>query len=176
MTSIFDDRAYKGTLTRRDFIRLSALAAVSTAVAGCAANPVTGQSQLMLMGEGEEIQIDRVNAPHQFSADYGVTQDAALLSYVGGVGARLARVTHRTHMPYRFTVVNATYVNAYAFPGEHRHHPRHPRRTGQRSGACRARRPRTRARQCPSYGGAHVQRANTRHPGGWGLPSRGCGQ
>jgi beta-barrel assembly-enhancing protease len=74
MTSIFDDRAYKGTLTRRDFIRLSALAAVSTAVAGCAANPVTGQSQLMLMGEGEEIQIDRVNTPHQYSADYGVTR------------------------------------------------------------------------------------------------------
>jgi len=117
MTSIFDDRAYKGTLTRRDFIRLSALAAVSTAVAGCAANPVTGQSQLMLMGEGEEIQIDRVNTPHQFSADYGVIQDAALSAYVSGVGARLARVTHRTQMPYRFAVVNATYVNAYAFPG-----------------------------------------------------------
>lgn len=117
MTSIFDDRAYKGTLTRRDFIRLSALAAVSTAVAGCAANPVTGQSQLMLMGEGEEIQIDRVNTPHQFSADYGVTQDAALSAYVSGVGARLAQVTHRQHMPYRFAVVNATYVNAYAFPG-----------------------------------------------------------
>lgn len=117
MTSIFDDRAYKGTLTRRDFIRLSALAAVSTAVAGCAANPVTGQSQLMLMGEGQEVQIDRVNTPHQYSADYGVTQDAALSAYVSGVGARLARVTHRTHMPYRFNVVNATYVNAYAFPG-----------------------------------------------------------
>lgn len=117
MTSIFDDRAWKGTLTRRDFIRLSALAAVSTAVAGCAANPVTGQSQLMLMGEGEEIQIDRVNSPHQFSVDYGVVQDPALSAYVSGVGASLARVTHRRQMPYRFAVVNATYVNAYAFPG-----------------------------------------------------------
>lgn len=55
MTSIFDDRAYTGTLTRRDFIKLAALASVSVA-AGCAANPVTGQSQLMLMGEGEEVQ------------------------------------------------------------------------------------------------------------------------
>lgn len=117
MTSIFDDRAYKGTLTRRDFIRLSALAAVSTAVAGCAANPVTGQSQFMLMGEGEEIQIDRVNTPHQYSADYGLIQDAALSAYVSGVGASLARITHRRQMPYRFAVVNATYVNAYAFPG-----------------------------------------------------------
>ena len=116
MTSIFDDRAYRGTLTRRDFMKLAALAAVSTA-AGCAANPVTGQSQLMLVGEGEEIQVDKVNSPHQFSADYGVSQDAALNAYVAGVGASLARVTHRAQMPYRFSVVNATYANAYAFPG-----------------------------------------------------------
>ena len=116
MTSIFDDRAYRGTLTRRDFMKLAALAAVSTA-AGCAANPVTGQSQLMLMGEGEEIQIDRVSSPHQYSADYGLIQDAALMGYVAGVGSGLSRVTHRTQMPYRFNVVNATYVNAYAFPG-----------------------------------------------------------
>jgi predicted Zn-dependent protease len=116
MTSVFDDRAYRGALTRRDFMKLAALAAVSTA-AGCAANPVTGQSQLMLMGQGEEIQIDKVNAPHQFSADYGVSQDAALNAYVSGVGAALARGTHRLQMPYNFHVVNATYVNAYAFPG-----------------------------------------------------------
>lgn len=116
MNSIFDDRAFRGTLTRRDFMKLAALAAVSTA-AGCAANPVTGQSQLMLMGQGEEVQIDRTNAPHQFSADYGVTQDAALNAYVAGVGMALARGTHRTQMPYNFNVVNATYVNAYAFPG-----------------------------------------------------------
>jgi predicted Zn-dependent protease len=116
MTSVFDDRVFRGTLTRRDFIKLAALVSVSTA-AGCAANPVTGQSQLMLMGEGEEVQVDKVNSPHQFSADYGVTQDAALNAYVAGVGASLARVSHRAHMPYRFNVVNATYVNAYAFPG-----------------------------------------------------------
>jgi beta-barrel assembly-enhancing protease len=40
-----------------------------------------------------------------------------LSAYVSGVGASLARVTHRRQMPYRFAVVNATYVNAYAFPG-----------------------------------------------------------
>ncbi len=116
MNSVFEDRAYRGALTRRDFIKLASLAAVSTAV-GCATNPVTGQSQLMLMGEGEEIQIDKANSPHQFSADYGVTQDNSLNGYVAGIGASLARTTHRGHMPYRFSVVNATYVNAYAFPG-----------------------------------------------------------
>lgn len=116
MSSIFADRAYHGALTRRDFIKLASLAGVST-IAGCAFNPVTGQSQFMLMGESEEIQVDRTNSPHQFSADYGMTQDAALNGYIRGVGASLARTTHRSHMPYNFNVVNATYVNAYAFPG-----------------------------------------------------------
>lgn len=116
MQSIFDDRVYRGTLTRRDFMKLTALAAVSTA-AGCAANPVTGKNQFMLMSEGEEVQIDRQSSPHQFSSDYGVTQDGALQAYVSSVGKRLAGRTHRQQMPYNFNVVNATYINAYAFPG-----------------------------------------------------------
>lgn len=116
MTSVFDDRAYRGTLTRRDFMRLTALAAAGMA-AGCAANPVTGRSQLMLVDQGEEIQLDRSAKPHQYSADYGLSQDAALRAYVEGVGQSLARISHRPDMPYNFNVVNAAYVNAYAFPG-----------------------------------------------------------
>lgn len=103
-------------LNRRDFMRLSALAAAGF-VCGCATNPVTGKSQLMLMSEQEEIQIDRQNAPFQLSADYGITQDRRLQAYIDATGQRLALASHRPRMPYRFNVVNATYINAYAFPG-----------------------------------------------------------
>jgi predicted Zn-dependent protease len=44
-------------------------------------------------------------------------QDPKLVTYVDGVGRGLAPFTHRPQMPYRFHPVNATYVNAYAFPG-----------------------------------------------------------
>ncbi len=54
---------------------------------------------------------------NRISADYGPVQDAALNGYVSQVGQNLARGTHRPDMPYSFRVVNATYVNAYAFPG-----------------------------------------------------------
>ena len=87
------------------------------AAAGCATSPVTGRSQLMLVSEEEEIQIDRQHSPFQFSADYGQLQDKALNDYVRQVGQNLVSRTHRTHMPYSFRGVNATYVNAYAFPG-----------------------------------------------------------
>ncbi|MDX9785608.1 MAG: M48 family metalloprotease [Desulfobacterales bacterium] len=103
-------------LTRRDFIRITALSTVGF-LSGCAVNPVTGKSQLMLVSEDTEIQVDRTNSPHQFSSDYGVLQDSGLNTYIQEVGKRLAAGTHRPHMPYRFQGVNATYINAYAFPG-----------------------------------------------------------
>lgn len=102
--------------SRRQFMRWSALAAGGL-LAGCAVNPVTGRSQLMLVSEDQEIQIDRQNSPYQFSSDYGTLQDVALNRYIQQTGMRLAQKTHRPQMPYSFRGVNATYVNAYAFPG-----------------------------------------------------------
>jgi predicted Zn-dependent protease len=71
----------------------------------------------MLVSEDTEIQIDRQYSPLQFSTDYGEVQDSQLNRYVSQVGNKMAASSHRPHMPYSFRVVNATYVNAYAFPG-----------------------------------------------------------
>ena len=103
-------------LSRREFIGMCALSAAGY-IAGCASNPVTGKSQLMLVSEAEEIQMDRMYSPQQLSSDYGSTQDKAMAGYLTTVGNTMARFTHRPKMPYEFHVVNATYVNAYAFPG-----------------------------------------------------------
>ncbi len=103
-------------VSRREFLAMTAMAAAGVAV-GCATNPVTGKSQLMLMDEQEEIAVDRQNSPHQLSADYGTTRDRALEKYIQETGRRLAANTHRPQMPYNFHCVNANYVNAYAFPG-----------------------------------------------------------
>ena len=106
----------KTQLTRRDFLWL---ASVSTAgiITGCATNPVTGNRQLMFMSEDQEVQVDKENSPHQFSSDYGKAQDSQLNNYIAQVGQDLAAKSHRPDMPYSFRAVNATYVNAYAFPG-----------------------------------------------------------
>ena len=103
-------------MTRREFLLLSSMTAAGLA-SGCATNPVTGRSQLMLVSEDQEIQIDKQNSPYQFSADYGTAQDQPLNDYIDRTGKKIAAQTHRTHMPYNFHVVNAIYVNAYAFPG-----------------------------------------------------------
>jgi predicted Zn-dependent protease len=103
-------------MTRRDFLLLTSLSAAGFVI-GCATSPVTGEKQLMLVSEEQEIQIDKQNSPHQFSADYGTIQDEALNDYINRTGTKIAARTHRAHMPYSFRAVNANYVNAYAFPG-----------------------------------------------------------
>lgn len=95
---------------------MSGLAAAGV-LTGCAVNPATGERQLMLVSEEYEIDVDRQNSPHQLSSDYGVIQDRKLNNYIQGVGKKMVAVTHRPQMPYTFQGVNATYINAYAFPG-----------------------------------------------------------
>ena len=110
------DSFYKHTISRREFLWLASMSAAGV-LAGCAANPVTGESQLMLVSEDKEIKIDKQHSFHQFSSDYGTLQDKVLNNYIDQTGQQLAAHTHRPHMPYSFRGVNATYVNAYAFPG-----------------------------------------------------------
>lgn len=110
-------RSATRSLSRRDFLALMSASAATAALGGCAVNPVTGQQQLMLLSEGQEVAIDREHSPHQLSADFGVSRDENLNRYVGGLGDDLAHRSHRPGMPYSHQVVNANYINAYAFPG-----------------------------------------------------------
>lgn len=108
-------------MSRRQFLHYAAAASLPLAgfafVPGCAVDPVTGQQQLMLMNRDQEIAVDKQQSPFQFSSDYGITQDASLNHYVSQVGQNMLPKVHRQDMPYNFHCVNATYVNAYAFPG-----------------------------------------------------------
>ena len=110
------DFQYGTAMSRRQFLYLSSATAAGWLV-GCATNPVTGESQFMLVNEQQEIAMDKQHSPHQFSSDYGAVQDSKLNDYVSKTSLKLAGLTHRPQMPYSFRVVNANYVNAYAFPG-----------------------------------------------------------
>ncbi|MBL7203173.1 MAG: M48 family metalloprotease [Desulfobacteraceae bacterium] len=82
----------------------------------CAANPVTGQPQLMLLSEGEEIQLGR-QTDAQIVEDYGTYQDQTLITYMDGVGRKMARLSHRPDLPYQFKILDTPAVNAFAVPG-----------------------------------------------------------
>lgn len=117
MKDIYSDNQ----VSRRQFLKyavtVSAAAAGTGWLAGCALNPVTGENQLMMVSQKQEIGIDKQQAPFQFSSDYGVTQDSKINYYVADIGKKIIPHVHRKDMPYNFHCVNAVYVNAYAFPG-----------------------------------------------------------
>ncbi len=88
-----------------------------TLLAACSVNPVTGKNELMLVGEGTELQIGQKNfAPMRQSEGGDQRLDPALTTYVQGVGQRLAAVSDRK-LPYEFTVLNNSIPNAWALPG-----------------------------------------------------------
>jgi predicted Zn-dependent protease len=89
-------------------------------LASCAANPVTGKDELMLVSEEEEIKIgNSVYRDGLWSAEGGggEYQDAQLKRYLEGVVMRLHNVSHRPNLPLTFSVQNSSVPNAWAIPG-----------------------------------------------------------
>ncbi len=85
-------------------------------LSGCATNPVTGDQDFVMFGEDTELQMGRSNHP-KIIAEYGRYDDEALQAYVQSVGEKLAAVSHRDDLVYRFTVLDSPVVNAFALPG-----------------------------------------------------------
>ncbi len=83
----------------------------------CAVNPVTGQRELTLMTEAQELQLGAQNyLPMQQSQGGVYDVDPELTAYVSGVGQRVAAVSDRP-LPYEFVVLNNSVPNAWALPG-----------------------------------------------------------
>lgn len=83
---------------------------------GCAVNPVSGESDFVLLSEDQEIAIGRENHAVIIKR-YGRYKEQKLQDYVQQVGERLAAVSHRSNLIYRFTVLDSPEVNAFALPG-----------------------------------------------------------
>ncbi len=79
-------------------------------------NPVTGREERTVMDEATEIAEGR-KAHEQVLAEYGAYANPALQAYVNGVGQKLAKLSHRSQLPWTFTVLDSTEINAFALPG-----------------------------------------------------------
>ena len=84
----------------------------------CSANPATGkQSFTAFMSPEKEIQVGAEEHPKivkQFGGRFG---DKALSTYVRDLGLSLAKTSELPDLPWTFTVLNDTQVNAFALPG-----------------------------------------------------------
>ena len=92
------------------------IVAVLAWVASCATNPATGQRQISLMSEAQEISIGQ-EQDAQVRKEMGVYKDEALQQYVSGIGLALAKQSERPNLPWHFAVVDSPAINAFALPG-----------------------------------------------------------
>ncbi len=86
----------------------------------CAVNPVTGQSQLMLVSEEQEIAMgNRVypNALWGGEGGGGEYRDPNLKAYLKNIVLNIHRVSHRPNLPVDFAIQNSSVPNAWAIPG-----------------------------------------------------------
>lgn len=83
---------------------------------GCAVNPATGRTQLMLVSESQEIAMGQQADP-EISAMFGIYDDPGLQQYVTRLGDSLAASSERPNLPWTFRVIDDPIVNAFALPG-----------------------------------------------------------
>lgn len=96
--------------------RHTALVVALAALTACATNPVTGQRELALMSEAQEIQLGK-ESDAEIRRSMGVYDDPELQRYVQQIGLRLAKTSERPNLPWSFAVVDSPAINAFAVPG-----------------------------------------------------------
>jgi predicted Zn-dependent protease len=84
---------------------------------GCAINPVTGENQLMLVSEAQELQIGRQYAPEVEKQLGGRIENWQLQNYVNNVGQKISRVSHMPELEFHYVGLNDDSINAMALPG-----------------------------------------------------------
>jgi predicted Zn-dependent protease len=82
----------------------------------CAKNPVTGNRQLVLMSEAQEIEMGR-SADPQIIQQYGLYPDKQLQAFITEQGKKMAAISHRPNIEYNFRIVDSDILNAFAVPG-----------------------------------------------------------
>jgi predicted Zn-dependent protease len=100
----------------RIFLKLSVLL-LPLLLFSCAVNPVTGQRELMLVSEEQELDIGKESAPSLQWEFGGYYHDSALESYLGSIVKRLWSISERPNLPVSFHIQNTSLPNAFALPG-----------------------------------------------------------
>lgn len=95
-----------------------AMLALLLTLTGCSVNPVTGEKQLSLIPETQELAMGAEQyTPTQQTQGGQFYLDPELTLYVREVGQKLARVSDRPDLPYEFVIINSSVPNAWALPG-----------------------------------------------------------
>ena len=83
---------------------------------GCAINPVSGENQLRIITAEQEISIG-TNIDTEVRGQYPPVTGTPAAERVQRIGEKIAAVSDRRDVPYRFTLIESNQLNAFAAPG-----------------------------------------------------------
>lgn len=116
------DKGIREMLNRRRMIQAlaagGAVAVSSTALQGCATNAETGDSQFLLIGEGQLSQM-AAQSWAEAKRKQPVSTDPRYTRRLAGVGKRIARASRRDNRPWDYAVFDSDTKNAFVLPGNH---------------------------------------------------------
>lgn len=98
------------------FINIALIIAIIAVVISCAANPVTGKMQIMLMSEADEVQQGLAYDPQVIST-FGEYKNDKLLSFLQTKTNEMGLISHRPKLQYHIKILDSPVVNAFAVPG-----------------------------------------------------------
>jgi predicted Zn-dependent protease len=104
------------TLRRRDLLHALSLGLIAAAAPGCATNPETGRSQLLLVDEGQLVQMS-LSAWDEQKKKTPVSRAPALVGRLERVGLNIARASGKGNQPWEFVVFDTPEKNAFVLPG-----------------------------------------------------------
>ena len=88
--------------------------------AGCAANPITGEDELMFDRDyHHDVNLGKEVAPQVEKELKGRIPDQQLQDYINGIGHKITRFSHNPDFDFNFVAVNDKSINALALPGGH---------------------------------------------------------
>lgn len=104
------------SMPRRDIIRGLAFGSLALVAPGCATNPETGRSQLLLVDEGQLVQMS-LSAWDDQKKKTPISRDPGLNARLTRVGRRIADASGRGAQPWEFVVFDTPEKNAFVLPG-----------------------------------------------------------
>lgn len=113
------DTETREILNRRKMIQALAAGgtvAIAGGLSGCATNPDTGASQLLLIGEGQLSQM-AAQSWAQAKSKQKLSTDPRYLGRLKNIGSRIARGARRDKQSWDYAVFDSEQKNAFVLPG-----------------------------------------------------------
>ncbi|MEC9205800.1 MAG: M48 family metalloprotease [Pseudomonadota bacterium] len=113
---MFQHLQYNKLMLIRRFKLLFIVVVFTSALSGCAKNPVSGMPDFVTITEQQEISMG-ASYHSKILKEFKIMENRELNNYFEKLGQRIAKNSHRAELNWHFTLIDSPMFNAFATPG-----------------------------------------------------------